>query len=83
MSSKWFIHPGPPLLPDEEPKELVLTNGEREVVYTPERTCRLVREPGSDRLWWCSYCGSYHEHESDFPWEHCPRCGARVIGGGE
>ena len=43
-------------------------------------TCEMEREPGSDRLWWCSSCQSYHEHESDYPWEFCPRCGAKVVG---
>lgn len=43
-------------------------------------TCRLEREPDSDRLWWCSSCHSYHEHVSEFPWEYCPRCGAKVVG---
>jgi hypothetical protein len=43
-------------------------------------TCRLEREPNSDRLWWCSSCQSYHEHVSEFPWEYCPRCGARCVG---
>ena len=42
-------------------------------------TCRLEREPDSDRLWWCSNCRSYHEHVSEFPWEYCPRCGAKVV----
>lgn len=42
-------------------------------------TCRLEREPDSDRLWWCSNCQSYHEHVSEFPWEYCPRCGAKVV----
>lgn len=41
-------------------------------------TCRLELEPNSDRLWWCSNCHSYHEHVSNYPWEHCPRCGAKV-----
>ena len=44
-----------------------------------ERTCRMEREPDSDRLWWCSSCESYHEHQSDYPWEYCPRCGAKVV----
>lgn len=56
--------------------------------FTPEQaieatlgrpTCRLEREPDSDRLWWCSNCQSYHEHVSEFPWEYCPRCGAKVV----
>ena len=42
-------------------------------------TCRMELEPGSDRLWWCSSCQSYHEHESKYPWEFCPRCGAKVM----
>ena len=42
-------------------------------------TCRLEREPNSNRLWWCSSCQSYHEHVSEFPWEYCPRCGAKVV----
>lgn len=43
-------------------------------------TCAMEREPGSDRLWWCSSCQAYHEHESEHPWEFCPRCGAKVVG---
>jgi len=42
-------------------------------------TCRLEREPDSDRLWWCSNCHTYHEHVSEFPWEYCPRCGAKRV----
>jgi len=42
-------------------------------------TCSLEREPDSDRLWWCSNCHTYHEHVSEFPWEYCPRCGAKVV----
>ena len=42
-------------------------------------TCRLEREPDSDRLWWCSSCHMYHEHVSEFPWRYCPRCGAKVV----
>lgn len=44
-------------------------------------TCRLEREPDSDRLWWCSNCHMYHEHVSEFPWRYCPRCGAKVVDG--
>ena len=50
-------------------------DGER---YERVRECKLELEPNSDRLWWCSNCHSYHEHVSSYPWEHCPRCGARV-----
>lgn len=55
-------------------------DGER---YERAMTCRLELEPNSDRLWWCSNCHSYHEHVSNYPWERCPRCGARVRGGGD
>lgn len=43
--------------------------------------CHVTREPGSDRLWYCDACGSYHEHASEYPWENCPRCGAKVVSG--
>lgn len=42
-------------------------------------TCHITREPGSDRLWYCDHCKSYHEHPSDYAWEFCPRCGAKVV----
>lgn len=58
----------------------VYVDGER---YKRAMTCRLELEPNSDRLWWCSNCRSYHEHVSNYPWEHCPRCGARVEEGGD
>lgn len=40
-------------------------------------TCHITREPGSDRLWYCDNCKSYHDHQSDYAWEFCPRCGAK------
>lgn len=59
----------------------ICCTAERAVEATLGRpTCRLEREPDSDRLWWCSNCQSYHEHVSEFPWEYCPRCGAKVVG---
>ena len=42
-------------------------------------TCHITREPGSDRLWYCDRCKSYHEHSSDYAWEFCPRCGAKAV----
>ena len=42
-------------------------------------TCHITREPGSDRLWYCDRCKSYHEHPSDYAWEFCPRCGAKAV----
>lgn len=56
------------LTPDQA-VEVVLGRGE----------CHVTREPGSDRLWYCDACGSYHEHASEYPWEYCPRCGAKVV----
>lgn len=42
-------------------------------------TCEMSLEPGSDRMWWCSHCKSYHEHMSEYSWEYCPRCGAKAV----
>ena len=44
------------------------------------KTCRLeLEEPNEDGVWWCSYCKSYHQHKSKYPWAYCPRCGAKVV----
>jgi len=44
------------------------------------KTCRLeLEEPKEDGVWWCSYCKSYHQHKSKYPWAYCPRCGAKVV----
>lgn len=44
------------------------------------KTCRLeLEEPKEDGVWWCSYCKSYHQHKSKYPWAYCPRCGAKAV----
>jgi hypothetical protein len=45
------------------------------------RTCHVTREPGSDRLYYCDACGSYYESMNNYPYEYCPRCGAKVVRG--
>jgi DNA-directed RNA polymerase subunit RPC12/RpoP len=44
-----------------------------------EHTCTMARE--GERLWKCDRCGSYYERADAYPYEYCPRCGAKVIGG--
>ena len=50
-----------------------------EKLKVERRTCHITREPGSDRLWYCDNCKSYHDHQSDYAWEYCPRCGAKRV----
>lgn len=64
----------------EKPISVQLYDDEgHEQDYVQEHTCHMTLEPNSDRLWWCDHCEAYHEHESKFPWQFCPRCGAWVV----
>lgn len=45
-----------------------------------DTTCRMEPEGEGFR---CSACGTYHDMSGfeEFPWPHCPECGARVVKG--
>lgn len=43
-----------------------------------ERESHVTREPDSDVLYHCDACGSYYESRRAYPYEFCPRCGAKV-----
>ena len=60
-------------------KQLDKLHDENEKLKATRRTCHITREPGSDRLWYCDSCKSYHDHQSDYAWEYCPRCGAKRV----
>lgn len=44
--------------------------------------CKMTHEGEGFR---CSACGTYHDVSGfdEFPWEHCPSCGAVVLDGAE
>ena len=56
---------------------IVLEKGGVKRKYRPEHTCTMTRE--GKRLWFCSHCGSYYKRNSKYPYEYCPRCGAKVV----
>ena len=41
-------------------------------------TCKMTHEGEGFR---CSACGTYHDMSGfdEYPWEHCPNCGAEVL----